>query len=307
MLTFELNISDRKKLIKKVSEITGKEAIYMNPPSYAYEIGDYTVDRDGNLSVEDDKADLHMLMQLMGEGFLKEKAIGTDAGDVTPVSVDIELPLARHTGFTLRNLINLVHSRASLINKATGSGFYIDKGITDLLADDGNAGAIDVIKKVMKDYVSEHKGAVKGFEITQDKIRFTGFPEFTDSLTLKAWMDLASLMNKQALEQKRIQAKHVSEENEKYSFRIWLIRLGMNGDEYKRTRKILMKNLGGHSAFRTPEEIERAKVKAQAKREELKALKVAAVNAPAEVPEEAEESAETEAETGILLSEEMPE
>lgn len=302
MLTFEMNIADRKKLIKKVGEMTGKEPVYLQPPTYAYEIGDYTVDRDGNLTVEEDKADIMMLMQLMGEGFLVEKTIGTNSGEVTPVHVDIELPLKGHTGQSLRNLINLIHSRASLINKATGSDFFIDKGITELLADDGNVGAIDVLKKVVKDYVSEHKGAVKGFEITEDRIRFTGFPDFADNLTLKAWMDLASLMNKQAIDQKRIQAKTVSEENEKYSFRIWLIRLGMNGDDYKRTRKLLMKRLGGHSAFRTPEEIERAKEKAQKKRMELKAAKAAALSEEAleEATEEADEAPETAVEDPTL-------
>ena len=32
--------------------------------------------------------------------------------------------------------------------------------------------------------------------------------------------------------------------------RVYLIRLGMVGDEYKQTRKILLRNLEGSSAFR---------------------------------------------------------
>ena len=49
----------------------------------------------------------------------------------------------------------------------------------------------------------------------------------------------------------------MNEQNEKYALRIWLTRLGMNGAEYKTTRKILMENLSGHSAFRTEAEKER--------------------------------------------------
>ena len=41
----------------------------------------------------------------------------------------------------------------------------------------------------------------------------------------------------------------------------------MNGDAYKTTRKVLMENLSGHAAFRTPEEAEKAKAKNKAKRE----------------------------------------
>lgn len=49
-------------------------------------------------------------MQLMGEGFLKEKAIGTEDGEATPVEVNIELPLKGHDGKSIRNLINLIYS-----------------------------------------------------------------------------------------------------------------------------------------------------------------------------------------------------
>ena len=58
-------------------------------------------------------------------------------------------------------------------------------------------------------------------------------------------------MNKMAKEQKRIVPKEITEPNEKYAFRIWLIRLGMNGEDCKVDRKILLQNLSGHTAFRT--------------------------------------------------------
>ena len=49
---------------------------------------------------------------------------------------------------------------------------------------------------------------------------------------------------------KRITAKERTVENEKYAFRCFLLRLGFIGDEYKASRKILLKNLDGNSAFR---------------------------------------------------------
>ncbi|MEY8304856.1 hypothetical protein [Anaerosalibacter bizertensis] len=41
-------------------------------------------------------------------------------------------------------------------------------------------------------------------------------------------------------------------DNEKYTFRTWLTRLGMIGDEYREIRKELLQNLSGNSAFRYP-------------------------------------------------------
>ena len=50
--------------------------------------------------------------------------------------------------------------------------------------------------------------------------------------------------------QKRVTSKEKQVENEKFAFRVFLIRLGFIGNEYKTTRKILLKNLSGNSAFR---------------------------------------------------------
>ena len=41
-------------------------------------------------------------------------------------------------------------------------------------------------------------------------------------------------------------------ENKKYTFRCFLLRLGLIGDRYKEARKVLLRNLSGSAAFRTP-------------------------------------------------------
>lgn len=103
-----------------------------------------------------------------------------------------------------------------------------------------------------------------------------GFPLTDDPDRTKACTELATLMNKMAIKQKRIQAKEIDAENEKYAFHIWLLRLGMNGAEYKQTRKLLMENLDGNSAFRTEEDAEKFKAKEKQKRDALKAARAAA-------------------------------
>lgn len=52
--------------------------------------------------------------------------------------------------------------------------------------------------------------------------------------------------------QKRINATEKEVDNEKYAFRCFLLRLGFIGNEYKAERKILLRNLSGSSAFKTP-------------------------------------------------------
>ena len=63
-------------------------------------------------------------------------------------------------------------------------------------------------------------------------------------------MDFVTALCERAKKAKRITAKQRTVENEKYAFRCFLLRLGFIGTEYKKDRKILLKNLSGSAAFR---------------------------------------------------------
>jgi hypothetical protein len=65
-----------------------------------------------------------------------------------------------------------------------------------------------------------------------------------------AYTRLISALCEMSVKQKRITAKAKDEENEKYAFRCFLLRLGFIGDQYKEDRRILMKNFEGSSAFK---------------------------------------------------------
>lgn len=303
MMRFEKNIEERKVLVKRLGELTGIAPHYTKVPRCAYEIGVYTVERDGSLTVEEDAAESGILTTLKEEGLIKdtegileaaaEEETGqteetdgeetvTDSGygaglreeadaqeEEESLDMAVSLPMGEHTGVSLRNLVNMVYSRGPLLGKATGGNFHVEKELTEVLQDDSCTAAVQGFLKTLTDYTEAH-GGMEGLKITEEQISFTGFPVPADKAHADAFCQLAALMNGMALSQKRIQAKEVNSDNEKYAFRIWLLRLGMNGDDYKSTRKVLMKNLGGHAAFRTPEEAEKAKVKNKAKREAQK-------------------------------------
>ncbi|MDH7567953.1 MAG: virulence associated protein, partial [Clostridiales bacterium] len=57
-------------------------------------------------------------------------------------------------------------------------------------------------------------------------------------------------------------------ENEKYIFRVWLLRLGFIGNEFKAARKLLLDRLEGNAAFRTEEAMKEAMAKRKIKFEE---------------------------------------
>lgn len=194
--------------------------------------------------------------------------------DEIPLDLELAFPISQHNGVTLRNLVNLIYSRGKLIGKATGGHFHVEKGLVEELKDDRCTYAN--FFKAVSDYEAQHGEALEGLKITSEKVIFTGFPTAPDHEHLTAFGHLAILMNQQALTQKRIQAREVADENEKYSLRIWLLRLGMNGPDFKEIRKLLMENLSGHAAFRTDEEAKKFLAREKAKRDALKAAKQAA-------------------------------
>ena len=198
-----------------------------------------------------------------------------DQTDEVPLDLELSFPVSQHNGVTLRNLVNLLYSRGKLIGKATGGHFHVDEELVEKLKDDSCTFAIMNFINVVSNYEAEHGVALEGLRITTEKVTFTGFPTAPDHDHLTAFAQLAVLMNQQAISQKRIQAKAVNDENEKYVLRTWLLRLGMNGPDFKETRKILMERLSGHAAFRTDEEAQKFLAREKAKRDALKAAKQA--------------------------------
>ena len=58
--------------------------------------------------------------------------------------------------------------------------------------------------------------------------------------------------------QQRVTAKEREITNDKFTMRLFLIRLGFVGEEYKTARKILLQNLTGNSAWKAGYAPERA-------------------------------------------------
>jgi hypothetical protein len=273
MMRFGLNVEDKKTLVKRIGELSGQQPRYTYMPRCAYEIGVYTVERNGDLVVEDTEADEALIQTLLSEGLIRaEDSVGETMSTAAAEqnSLTISLPMTRHTADSLRRLVNLIYSRGPLLSKATGGCFGADKDLITALDEAGTVITTEAFIALVDDH-----GGLTGLSFADGNVSFTGFPLTDDSEKNTAFQQIACLMNKHALEQKRIQAKVVNDDNEKYAFRIWLLRIGMNGDEYKASRKILMANLSGHAAFRTEDEEARWKARQKEKRDELRAAKAA--------------------------------
>lgn len=187
------------------------------------------------------------------------------------VKPSISFPLAAHRAESIVNLVCSIYSRGNLLSKATGGVFSASEELVDSLQMvSGRVGKEEVLR-IIRD-----EGGINGVSFTEDKVVFDGFPETTDTDAIRAWTVLSGAINKNAIKQIHVRAKEVDETNEKFAFRTWLTRLGMNGKDLRAERNILYRNLSGHTAFRTDKDEEKWKKRQAAKRAELKALKAAA-------------------------------
>ena len=108
------------------------------------------------------------------------------------------------------------------------------------------------------DRILENKGTLIKHALQTDSLEYTvtetevQFPWFSvnDSEDADAYSRFITALIDMAKNQKRINNKPDTSDNEKYTFRCFLLRLGFIGGEFKGIRKVLLRNLSGSSAFR---------------------------------------------------------
>ena len=285
-IKFNIEKSQRKALAQKIGEMIGAEVEYLGVPSCAYEIDFFTLSKDAVLSFSD-RSDTDIVEKVLNgladAGYDSETVTppeGTDAAEADepeeadaepepnsgfPLNASISFSLADHTVQSLTNLICMIHSRGPLISKATGGNFSADKSLADEIGKHEFRSVHELIAFIRE--WDETNPPLTGISFDSDKLTFDGFGQEADADHVQTFMKLAGAMNNMALTQQRVQAKDVDDSNEKYSLRVWLIRLGLNGNDCKADRKRLMENLSGHTAFRNDAERERWEAKQKAKRD----------------------------------------
>lgn len=215
-IKFNATKEKRKQLALTIARWLGEDVKYLGAPTFAYEVARFTIDKDSNLicsDLVDDSVIERLLEHLYEEGFESDiSAENTEEEKITGISVS--MPMEDFTEASIQNLCNLVEAKSNLIKKAVG-------------ADELPINIID------------------------NRICFDWFKKDCSPEELHAYMQFVTALCNMAKTQKRINAKEKEYENEKYAFRCFLLRLDFIGDEYKASRKILMKNFTGSSAFKS--------------------------------------------------------
>ena len=211
---------DRKRMALVISQWTGHPVKYAGAPTFNYEVGGIVIDKDASIDLRNtlpDEATDRLMQHLRNEGFEIEDFTSDaelkESEETTGIAIQIPLSQVSETG--LENLFALIEAKGELIKRALG---------------------VDALP----------------VNLIEDRLDFPWFPVDCKPEELQAYMAFVTALCDMANKQKRINSKtsEKTADNEKYAFRCFLLRLGFIGDQYKVTRKILLGNLTGSSAFK---------------------------------------------------------
>jgi len=252
----------RKETAKTIAARFGTEAVYKGAPTFEYTARDkagreWRIAKDGRFfTPELTREDLDNLSEVFRDL--------SGAGAQGEGTASVILHITGHNGVTLRNLVNIIASKQALICKALGIAerFAFKQEFVDHIN--------QVRLNTMADFLEilALRGgdeASPGLGFTQDSISFRWFPATLDPEHIKTYIQFAQALNSMALAQKHSTPRVTSGDNEKYIFRVWLLRLGFIGEEYKAARRLLLDRLAGNGAFKTEEAMREALAKRQKK------------------------------------------
>ena len=271
--------TNRKEMVKAISELTGHVAVYLFMPTYAYEIGPMTVNKDGTISCDDSSVLEQIMPMLVERGWLDLPAnVEAPAAEETPDSRDLEapeevlpesssverieltMPLRSWMPEQLNNLIRILYSRQYMINRMMQTDtLVIDEAFVKNLSEN--------LPENYSDFEARLKAAieadmVRGISFANGKFSLhTPYSE-SEPTRWAAYSDLLGGILKSAQSAKRVHlTPQFDAENEKYHANIWLMRLGFAGDSHKEMRKVLMSHLTGFAAFKNAETMQAHKDK----------------------------------------------
>lgn len=251
--TFTANGKGRKQFVAAIGEITGIKPVYKALPTYAYEIGPLTVERDGTLVGAIDMntqlrlAEYGFELEIVSEATMEPVETATETESETtseaetepvetenspetetapepdePDRLTVEYPLTGITDEVLANIRKMVTAKEPILKTALG------------------AEELPIF-------------------LTPNSLKFPWFTGPFDETTAHEYAQFIACLCETAKKKKRVTAQPINTDNARFSMRVWLISLGMIGKEYDGIRKRMIKSLSGDSGWRfgKPEKAEK--------------------------------------------------
>lgn len=236
------SITPRKKINGSIVSATGEYKVEIVSPILSYE-------------------DIEDLQEIIRQVRHKGAFVTSDCG------IHIHIDASRHTPKTLKNLVNIIASKEDILYttlKIASARLRYCKKVNEKLIEAINKKKPATIEELADIWYSEYPyddrtrhynqtryhGLNLHATFTKGTIEFRCFNSTLHAGEVKAYIQLCMAVSYQALIQKSASCRRTLTDNPKYTFRCWMLRLGLIGDEFKTCRLHLLKNLEGDSAWR---------------------------------------------------------
>jgi len=215
--------SYRKEMVKALAELLGHEPRYCKAPTFAYEFNIGTLDREATLRLLPSlnvSAAEQLAKHLEARGFICKIEEDACSSEIEQAMQEERKHYAvcigedRLTPEVLSKLESVIAGKATLLRKALG------------------------------DSQLEIRKTEGGYEFPWFEIESSDEEREAYATLIGKLIEFAGTLH-------RVTAKDKQVDNEKYAMRCFLLRLGFIGEEYKKARTILLRNLEGNSAFRS--------------------------------------------------------
>ena len=243
-------------------------------------------------------------IEIVQELVRKLRAGGAKVNDSCGIHVHVDA--SSHTPQTLRNIVNIMASKEDLLYKTlkvkVNREHYCQKADTRFL-EELNHKRPRTMDEVERMWYNGYGGRYIHYDdsryhalnlhsvFSKGTIEFRMFNSTLHAGEVKSYIQLCLAISHQALVQRGASRIKTQLENEKYTLRTWLLRLGLIGDEFKTARQHLLKNLEGNIAWRDPAQAEAQKARLAAKRlEEQEAERQQTTEEPTTEPGEQEQN-----------------
>ena len=269
-VNYNIQKEERKAMVAAVSKVLNTKPAYCGAPSFSYKVGAFEITKDGGLCFDDalDEATVARVRTTLREaGFMSEdweneaSCADTEAdepsrteaatsetpcentaqNDSTPMETAMDAPIFAET-VNVPTPTEAAETAEDSLSISLPRSLFTETALQNL-------DALLLSKGRLIRHAFDIREAT--YTLTDDRITFAWLHGTITDETAKAYAEFISKFCLMARTQKRVTAKEKIVDNEKYAFRCFLLRLGMIGNAYKVSRKILLQNLTGSSAFKS--------------------------------------------------------
>ena len=276
-ISYNVTGAKRKELVNVISKATGMKAVYKFMPTCNFEIGSFTVNKEGTLLIDahaDNEEVARVLEAIAAAGFEGEtqdtQEAPTEETPAEEVLAEEESLSSQEDATEAAELMETDTTEETDNNKAEAADSMEEAETTEAeesstpeAASERTGLTVEIpLDKVdvgnLTKLLDAKGGLIKKalgiselpIEVLEEKAAFPWFGELPDNDAVQAYTHFISALCQMSKNAKRVTVTEKAVDNEKYAFRCFLLRLGFIGAEYKTERKILLKNLTGSSAFR---------------------------------------------------------